>query len=300
MINNECLTTLKLKSDCEIYIYGAGSFGEKVKKVVIKNEIEIKGFIDSNYQKVGSFFCDSRIFSLDEVLKIDNSFIIIASMYFNEIENLLKSKQYDHYYVIYPQTLNLIRLSENDKKKFIEFKNDVIFGENCSMRLDVINETGSKVSIGQKSFLDCNFIFESSKGQVLIGDNTYIGSSTNLISREKITVGNNVTISWGCYIYDHDSHSINYMERRNDFEKYREDYLRFGNPILNKRWDTVKSKEIIIEDDVWIGFEVTILKGVKIGEGAIIGAKSVVTKDVPPWSVVAGNPAEVVKFLDEE
>ena len=50
---------------------------------------------------------------------------------------------------------------------------------------------------------------------------------------------------------------------------------------------------------MWIGFDVTILKGVTIGEGAVIGAKSVVTKDVEPWTVVAGNPAVVVKYLPE-
>ena len=55
------------------------------------------------------------------------------------------------------------------------------------------------------------------------------------------------------------------------------------------------TKPVIIEDDVWIGTRVTILKGVTVGKGAIIGACSVVTKDVPPHSIVVGNPAKVVK-----
>lgn len=54
-------------------------------------------------------------------------------------------------------------------------------------------------------------------------------------------------------------------------------------------------KAVIIEDDVWIGSRVTILPGVKIGRGSIIGAAAVVTKDVPPYSVVAGNPAKIMK-----
>ena len=67
------------------------------------------------------------------------------------------------------------------------------------------------------------------------------------------------------------------------------------NLISHKNWDVINSKPITICDDVWIGMNVTILKGVTIGEGAVIGACSVVTKEVPAWSVVAGNPAKVIK-----
>jgi len=57
---------------------------------------------------------------------------------------------------------------------------------------------------------------------------------------------------------------------------------------------------LVIEDDAWIGFKATILKGVHIGRGAIVAAGSVVTHDVPAWTIVAGNPARVVKRLDED
>ncbi len=56
-----------------------------------------------------------------------------------------------------------------------------------------------------------------------------------------------------------------------------------------------EEKPVVIEDDVWIGSRVTILPGVTIGRGSVVGAAAVVTKDVPPYSVVAGNPAKVVK-----
>jgi acetyltransferase-like isoleucine patch superfamily enzyme len=62
--------------------------------------------------------------------------------------------------------------------------------------------------------------------------------------------------------------------------------------------ETIESQGIVIENDAWIGTKATILKGVTVGEGAVVGACSVVTRDVEPFTVVAGNPARVVKRLD--
>ncbi len=76
------------------------------------------------------------------------------------------------------------------------------------------------------------------------------------------------------------------------------DYLNGNNFTVNKDWSNVKSKPIKICDKVWIGFDVVILKGVTIGEGAIVGARSVVTKDVEPWTVVAGNPVKFIKNIE--
>ncbi len=60
----------------------------------------------------------------------------------------------------------------------------------------------------------------------------------------------------------------------------------------------LNASPIIIEDDVWIGHNTTILKGVKIGQGAVIGSGSMVTKDIQPWSVNVGNPSRVIKYLN--
>ena len=108
-------------------------------------------------------------------------------------------------------------------------------------------------------------------------------------------------MAWGIVIYDHNSHSIYWEERKRDNKQCYEDYLKHnGDNIYNKDWTSVVSKPILIESKVWIGFDVTILKGVTIGEGAVIGAKSVVTKDVEPWTVVAGNPAKIIKELNDQ
>ena len=61
-----------------------------------------------------------------------------------------------------------------------------------------------------------------------------------------------------------------------------------------------RADQVVIEDDAWIGFKSSVLKGVTIGRGAIIAAGSVVTKDVPPFTLVAGNPAKVIRELSEQ
>ena len=65
----------------------------------------------------------------------------------------------------------------------------------------------------------------------------------------------------------------------------------------SKDWATVRSRPITIGDKAWIGFDCIILSGVTIGEGAVVGAGSVVRSDVEPWTVVAGNPAVPIKKL---
>lgn len=152
--------------------------------------------------------------------------------------------------------------------------------------------------IGADSIVAGNFIFESSEGQVKIGNHSYVGGGT-FISRSSIEIGNYVTIAWGGTFYDHDSHSLDYMTRRKDIDDELEDIRNGQNFIEHKDWSVVNSKPIKICDDAWIGMNVIILKGVTIGEGAVVGAGSVVTKDVPAWTVVAGNPAKVVKELKE-
>ena len=165
------------------------------------------------------------------------------------------------------------------------------------LRLDK-PENRKYLSIGTDSIVTGNFIFESSEGQVKIGNHSYVGGGT-FISRSSIEIGNYVTIAWGGTFYDHDSHSLDYMMRRKDIDDELEDIRNGQNFIEHKDWSVVNSKPIKICDDAWIGMNVIILKGVTIGEGAVVGAGSVVTKDVPAWTVVAGNPAKVVKELKE-
>ena len=64
-----------------------------------------------------------------------------------------------------------------------------------------------------------------------------------------------------------------------------------------KEWDNVIMKPVVIEDRSWVGLNSIILKGIRIGEGAVVSAGSVVTKNVPPYTVVGGNPAKILKRI---
>ena len=69
---------------------------------------------------------------------------------------------------------------------------------------------------------------------------------------------------------------------------------------MGENYEALSKGSIIVEDDVWIGARTVILSGVRIGQGAIIAAGSVVTKDVEPYSIVAGNPAKLIKYRFED
>lgn len=124
----------------------------------------------------------------------------------------------------------------------------------------------------------CVFNISTPNSKIVIGDNVGISGST-INATKSITIGNNVLIGSGCLITDTDSHPLHWEDRlRNDNTK-------------------TKSAPIRIEDNVFIGARSIILKGVTIGEGSVIGAGSVVSQDVPPFVVVCGNPAKIVKSL---
>ncbi len=152
------------------------------------------------------------------------------------------------------------------------------------------------LDVGKNGVISASMIFESDTGYIAIGDRCYFGAGGSVISRESIKIGNDVTIAWGITLYDHDSHSADWSQRTKVVSHF---YKTYGGPECFEKcdWTGVKSKPIVIEDRVWLGFNVIVLKGVKIGEGAIVGAGSVVAKDVDPYTIVAGNPARFIKKI---
>ncbi|KOP39565.1 hypothetical protein AKO67_05300 [Flavobacterium sp. VMW] len=153
------------------------------------------------------------------------------------------------------------------------------------------------LEIGNDSVVNGDFIFEVQDGKISIGDRTIIGGGL-FICIDEIEIGNDVLISWGCTMIDNNSHSVIWAERKDDVLHWKKglDENKIG---VYKDWQNVKRRKIKINNKAWIGFNSIILKGVSIGEGAIIGAGSVVTKDVPDWTIVGGNPAVVIRTIPE-
>lgn len=133
-------------------------------------------------------------------------------------------------------------------------------------------------------------LYSMGTGKITIGDYSEVRENSFIGSVEDVSIGNYVIISNNVKIYDNNNHPIDPAVRKN--------MCINGFYGDSWRWTHSDHSPVIIKDNVWIGEKVTILKGVTIGEGSIIGCNSVVTKDVPPYSIAAGNPAKVVKFIE--
>lgn len=134
---------------------------------------------------------------------------------------------------------------------------------------------GSNVTIAQGSILDCGGqIWCDFKGRIEIGTGTYIGYNCVLLGGGEILIGQKVLIGPNTVITSQGHYF-------NDSNKF----IRDQKTLL---------KKVIIEDDVWIGANCSILPGVTIGKGSIVGAGAVVTKDIPPYCIAVGVPAKVI------
>lgn len=153
------------------------------------------------------------------------------------------------------------------------------------------------VNIGEDSYLRGRLLTYGHSGQITIGDWCYLGVRSEIWSMESIEIGNRVLISHDVNIHDGTAHSQNALERH---EHYRH-IVRSGHPRTHTEMPGVSSAPIVIEDDVWISFGVTILKGVRIGAGSIIAANSLVTKDIPPHVVYRNDIIPVITpVLDQK
>lgn len=128
-------------------------------------------------------------------------------------------------------------------------------------------------------------------GKITIGDYSLIGNKTVIQAWENVTIGSFVMVSPEVWIQDNNSHSIYAQDRLVDMLGSRD-----FNSIGIDTTEAVK-KPITIGDHVWIGRRAMIFKGVTIGDRAVVAAGAVVTHDVPPDMIVAGNPAVVVKKI---
>lgn len=152
-----------------------------------------------------------------------------------------------------------------------QLDHDIVIGADSFLRDCSL---GSYVQINRRNVLD----------SVVVGDGTYTGANTIL---KKASIGKYCSISWNVSATGN-LHDFN-MLASHPLTKLKS--FGFAEQNLGLDFETIH-----IGNDVWIGANACILAGVTIGDGAVIGAGGVVTKDIPPYAVAVGNPAKVIKY----
>lgn len=176
--------------------------------------------------------------------------------------------------------------------KKINIKKCCIVGDNTVFDFYVSCRYDYKYSIsfGNNCVLFGNYHTQDN-GIIEIGDNVTVRYNTRIGAVNHIKIGNNVIISNNVTIYDNNNHPTSVSERINICNNFFDDDVW--------KWKHSRSAPVVIEDNVWIGESATILKGVHIGKGAIVAMGAIVTKNVPDFAIVAGNPAKIVKYLNQ-
>jgi len=147
-----------------------------------------------------------------------------------------------------------------------------------------------RIRIGERCGIRGHLFVFPHGGSITIGDAVYIGAETRIWSSAQLAIGDSVLISHQVNIMDTDGHSMDPTLREIHWEAIR----TIGHP---RSAQDIKAAPINIGDRAWICAGATIMKGVNVGEGAVVASRSVVTKDVPGYKLVAGFPAEVVRDL---
>ena len=146
------------------------------------------------------------------------------------------------------------------------------------------------LEVGDHSYIEGEVFLLTAASRCTIGRYCFLGGESRLWVQGTMTIGNFVLIAPRVDVFDNDSHALDAAQRRADATNMFE----HDQPMEYAR---VSQADIVIEDDVWIGAKSTIMKGVRIGRGAVVAAASVVTRDVPPFTLVGGNPAREIKRL---
>ena len=128
------------------------------------------------------------------------------------------------------------------------------------------------------------------QGHVRIGEYTSL-NSTYVVCQNDIQIGAHCLFSWGVVVTDAWFGAIP------DRHVLRDQLIQCATQAARGILPSMTSRAVIVGDNVWVGFGSVILPGTRLGRGAIVGCKSVVSGDIPPYAVVAGNPARVVRYL---
>lgn len=168
-------------------------------------------------------------------------------------------------------------------RKFAETKGLVRISDHVFIQNPDTIHMGGGINIGKYTYFAPlkRFRGQEYHPSIIIGDNCWIGIRNSFAAIDRIEIGKDVLFAGYVHITDH-SHG----------------YEDINTPISQQK--LISKGPVIIEDQCWLGFGCEILSGVHIGRHSVVAARAVVTKDVPPYCVVAGNPAKIVKKYNFE
>lgn len=150
-------------------------------------------------------------------------------------------------------------------------------------------------SLGEASGIyDLASLVVGRNGQITIGSYTVL-NGTVIICNDSVTIGNHCLIAWGSVITD----SWASFETAT-IEKRREILRRAADDSARCLLSVDAPLPVVLEDNVWVGFDSVILPGVRLGRGSIVGCKTIISEDVPPYAVMVGNPARLIRYLEPD
>lgn len=256
-------TILSLSRGKDIWIYGAGRGGKILHEVLTENKINVNGFIDRNADKIEKNN-DLPVKTIDNI-DTDEIYIVISLMEFErDIVEEFKERLIDirnYYYIVAGCDFN---------------KEDIIY-KNCKVGRytygykELLKVYPLAISIGRYSSINCTARIWNNHPIECVSTHPFLDYP--------------IFSSWERYIHK--------VELVNKYGIYKEN-AKFENSNIRD------NKPIIIGNDVWIGANVVILPGVKVGDGAIVAAGAVVTKDVAEYAIVGGVPAKLIRYRFSE
>ncbi|MDQ3088362.1 MAG: acyltransferase [Acidobacteriota bacterium] len=197
--------------------------------------------------------------------------------------------------------------TEKDGRKFIEYDwyargipPNVVLGENVYLDTSYgfepfhsEREIGFRLGEASGAYNMASFIVGAG-GMVEVGSYTVLGG-TFIVCNDSVTIGSHCLVAWGSVITD------TWAGFENASIEKRREILRFAATNAQRRLLPVDTpRPVVLEDNVWVGFDAVILPGVTLGRGSIVGCKTIVTEDVPPYAIVVGNPARFIRYLQPD
>jgi len=229
----------------------------------------MKKIINQIIQKLGrqNYQIDSSISDFELIYVLYSKFIQLIRGFFLKLR-IKKSKGF-----IFVGKRTKIRF-----KSKISIGKSVQIGDNVEINALSKNgvQIGDNVSILKNTIIECTGVLRKLGDGLIIGNNVGIAQNCFIQVRGQVNIGNNIIFGPGVSIYS-ENHKFS------DLDKY-----------INEQGETRQG--VKIEDGVWIGSSATILDGVTLGNNSIVAAGSIVNKDVPPYTIVGGIPAKIIKY----